>query len=621
MQARGIPASTYGLALAGAVAIGLLVSSTPLAKRIDNYAVDFLFSMHPPGPWQTESMILALDDASYQHMGGVVHMRRELAKGLTILATVKPKVVAVDVLLADEGDAAENQELAAAFKACGNVILAAQLLKTGWETPLPLFSNTAKSIGHVSADADYYDGITRHAPLERAAGKTRLWALAMEAYMKAHNVSQVVESPTDLDLNGVVIPVRRNEDGRSLRVRFLAPLEGGVSAIPHITLKELIENPANAEAARDNVIFVGATAQSAMRDRYMTPYTKMTPMPGVEIHAQLYETIASHRFLVDENPTSGLLLGIGLAIAAGATFFFLSGVPAYLLGGLLLLVAHAIPHLFFLRGIVFPYFAPVVITWLSVSTAASFAHFLTRRQLRNSESEKSRYQQAIHFVAHEMRSPLSAIQGSSELMTRYNMNDDKRKQMAQMINAESKRLAKMIQTFLDVERLTDGQIQLKKEPFALHDLMEVCLDRVAPLAERKQIRVTTEKAPQVTLEGDRELMEYAFYNLLNNAIKYSPAETRVTVRSSVEGPVLRLSVKDEGIGMDEKELKQIFQKFYRTKKAEASGEAGTGIGLSIVEQIVTHHGGQMEVTSKPGQGSCFTMVLPVGGSQLCHASS
>jgi signal transduction histidine kinase len=73
----------------------------------------------------------------------------------------------------------------------------------------------------------------------------------------------------------------------------------------------------------------------------------------------------------------------------------------------------------------------------------------------------------------------------------------------------------------------------------------------------------------------------------------------------------RIVRKDPGIGMDETELRSIFTKFYRTKKAEASGEAGTGIGLSIVEQIVTHHGGRVEVTSKPGAGSCFTIVLPV----------
>jgi two-component system sensor histidine kinase SenX3 len=104
-------------------------------------------------------------------------------------------------------------------------------------------------------------------------------------------------------------------------------------------------------------------------------------------------------------------------------------------------------------------------------------------------------------------------------------------------------------------------------------------------------------------------MEYALYNLLTNAVKYSPADTEVRVSSELHGGELRVAVRDQGIGMDAKELKSIFKKFYRTKRAEASGEAGTGIGLSIVEQIVAHHGGRMEVTSEPGKGSCFTMII------------
>ncbi len=210
-----------------------------------------------------------------------------------------------------------------------------------------------------------------------------------------------------------------------------------------------------------------------------------------------------------------------------------------------------------------------------------------------------------------MRTPLTAIQGSSELMGRYNLSEEKRKQFAEMINTESKRLARMIQTFLDVERLSDGQMELKREPFEVRQIVDACVARVRPLAERKNIRILTRELDG-NLEGDRELMEYAVYNLLTNAVKYSPADTQITVGCRTEGTQLRLSVQDQGIGMDAKELRQIFQKFYRTKRAEASGEAGTGIGLSIVEQIVHHHGGKMEVTSQPGHGSCFAVVFAAG---------
>ena len=140
--------------------------------------------------------------------------------------------------------------------------------------------------------------------------------------------------------------------------------------------------------------------------------------------------------------------------------------------------------------------------------------------------------------------------------------------------------------------------------------MSGCVDRVRPLAERKQIRIRIEPGPDAPLVGDRELMEYAFYNLLTNAVKYSPPSTEVAVFTRRDGERVRISVQDQGIGMDQKEVRKIFQKFYRTKKAEESGEAGTGIGLSIVEQIITQHGGSIEVTSSPGRGSCFTLVLP-----------
>jgi two-component system phosphate regulon sensor histidine kinase PhoR len=216
----------------------------------------------------------------------------------------------------------------------------------------------------------------------------------------------------------------------------------------------------------------------------------------------------------------------------------------------------------------------------------------------------------MHFVTHEMRTPLTAIQGSSELIGRYTMTEEKRKQMAQLINSESKRLGRMIEIFLSVERVSAGQIELKKEQFSGTELMSACVERVRPLAERKQIEIRMEPGTDASLMGDRELMEYAFYNLLTNAVKYSPPSTEVAVFAQRDGDRVRISVKDQGIGMDPKEVRKIFQKFYRTRKAEQSGEAGTGIGLSIVEQIIRQHGGSIDVSSSPGRGSCFTLVLP-----------
>jgi signal transduction histidine kinase len=302
---------------------------------------------------------------------------------------------------------------------------------------------------------------------------------------------------------------------------------------------------------------------------------------------------------------------MALVAAAGALFRFLPGWRAYVLGALLIVLASVAPYLAFTRGRVFSFTTSVSAAWFGGITAAAYYHLVTRRSLKRSEAERARYQQAMHFVTHEMRTPLSAIQGSSELISRFALTEEKRKQMAQLINSESKRLARMVEVFLNVEKLSAGQMELKHETISVADLIAICMVRVQPLADRKHITLTLHPiAADLWLTGDRELMEYACYNLLTNAVKYSPQRTEVTVTGVREDSQVRIAVRDQGIGMDQKEVKQIFRKFYRTKKAEESGEAGTGIGLSIVQQIVEQHGGEIEVTSQPGAGSCFTLVMP-----------
>src|SRR5205823_12240286 len=106
---------------------------------------------------------------------------------------------------------------------------------------------------------------------------------------------------------------------------------------------------------------------------------------------------------------------------------------------------------------------------------------VVRRKWLAEQAARTRYQYAVHFVTHEMRTPLSAIQGSSELMTRFPLTEEKRKQIALLINSESKRLARMVEIFLNVERLSAGEMELKREPISVAQMLEVCLERVQPL--------------------------------------------------------------------------------------------------------------------------------------------
>jgi len=533
-------------------------------------------------------------------------MRAALADGLDRIHDAGPAVVAVDLILPEPGNA--DDQLEGAFARTRNLVLPSDIRPEagGWEDPIERFRRHAAAVGEVHADLDKYDAVSRDLPLEKVAGHDRRWALALEAF-RLKTGAQIVETPEDLMVGTVVIPSRTDmENERVMRIRY-APL----GLIPIVSIFDLDSDPSLAARFAGKVVFAGLTAQTAVRDRWMTPYSNGVIMPGIEMNANAYETIARGMFLVDAPLVDVVGCCFGLAILAGLAYAFTPGWIANVLTLLVLAASQLLPAVAFRDSVVWQWLPGTLAVVFATASAAAWRHLLVRRELVQAENETTRYRQTMQFVTHEMRTPLTAIQGSSELISRYgSMPEAKRKQMAEVINSESKRLARMIETFLSVERLSAGQMEMKRERFSLDDIVERCAGRARPLAENKQIEIESSDIPATELTGDQELMEYAIYNLLTNAVKYSPSHTRVTVYAEDDsGDRVRLSIQDQGMGMDEKETARIFERFYRTKRAEQSGEMGTGIGLSIVAQIVTEHGGTIEVDSEPGKGSKFTLTL------------
>jgi signal transduction histidine kinase len=597
------------LLLASAL-LSLVLGWSAFGRQLDQYAYDFLFRLEQPAPWQPSSIVLAIDNRTLTKYDGLTGIRAALADGLNRIAPAHPAAVVVDIIL-PEPQAATDDTLEAAFAKTPNLVLSSDMQPDGsqWEDPIPRFRKYAAGIGEVHADLDKFDAVSRDIPLEKVAGHDRRWTLALEA-LRVFEHRDILESPDDLTVGSLRIP-SRDRDGRTVRIRY-APLAMG--GLPKVTVTALDRDPSLASRFAGKVVFAGVTAQTAT-DRWMTPYSNGIIMPGVEMHANAFETLARRMFLVDVPLETVVAATFLLTLAAGLIYVFTSGWIANILSLLIFLAAQLIPAVSFTHSAVWPWVPGTFAVILATASAAAWRHLLVSRDLVDAEHEKTRYQQAMQFVTHEMRTPLTAIQGSSELIGRYaSMPEAKRTQMAELINSESKRLAKMIETFLSVERMSAGQMELKRERFPLNDLVDRCAVRARPLAENKRIEIQIDDIPSDDLVGDRELMEYAVYNLLTNAVKYSPPQTRVTVFGEISGEnnkenLVRLSVQDQGIGMDKKEVGRIFDKFYRTKKAEQSGEMGTGIGLSIVKQIINEHGGAIQVESEPGKGSKFTLLL------------
>lgn len=617
-EARTRP--VQGLLLLLCLIVAWLVASGPVGHTLDNNVSDVFVRWLPDRPAEPSiSTLIAIDEETLSLHGGMRALRPIVAQILEQLATSPPKVVAIDLTLADKGDSVEDARLAKAMGALPGVVLAAEIRSTGreWELPAPAFAAAVSATGHVHAAPDSMDSVCRAIPLEKAVDRQRYWALSLEAYRLWRSEPYVLETPESLVVGSVEIPSSRQE-GRLLRIRFLPPGSDGVSGVRRISAAEFLAAPERFPVSPDGVYFVGVTAPSAARDRLMTPFSYGRTMQGVEIHANAFETLARRHFYYRVQALVGFALSLLLSGAVGLAFLFFSGWRTYAFAAVPLALSMGVPFAGQELSLLAPTTLLVLSTCLPFLVLSAHRYWFVDRKLQRAEKETENYRDAIHYVTHEMRTPLTAIQGSSELISRYPLSPEKQKQIAGMIHSESKRLGRLIQVFLDVERLSAGQMQLREDAIPMAGLVAVCVERAQALAENKEITILVDAAcdAQLDLQGDRELLEHALYNLITNAIKYSPSGTTVRVgcrKLATEGV---LSVTDEGIGMTAEEQKAVFRKFYRTAAAEKSGEKGSGIGLSIVEQIVSAHGGRIEVQSEPGRGSCFSMVVPLRNSAL-----
>lgn len=216
------------------------------------------------------------------------------------------------------------------------------------------------------------------------------------------------------------------------------------------------------------------------------------------------------------------------------------------------------------------------------------------------------------LVTHELLTPLTAIQGMSEVLTQFEVQEDRRREMHLAINDEAKRLSHMITEYMDITKLESGAHPLRLTPVRIMPMIERVLLLLSPLATQRDIRIVRRLAPDLpALSADTDLIAQALTNLLANAIKYSPAKTEITVAARDDGGSVLIEVSDHGYGISAAALPHIFEKFYRVPSVEDTAVPGTGLGLTLVREIVELHGGRVTVQSEPGVGSTFSLRLPV----------
>ena len=231
------------------------------------------------------------------------------------------------------------------------------------------------------------------------------------------------------------------------------------------------------------------------------------------------------------------------------------------------------------------------------------------------QSQRNRHDAArrefVDNIGQELKRPVGALGLLAETLATEN-DPAVVARLSRRLQNEAQRVARVVDDLMLLSRM-DAEERSEPEAVPVHLIVAQAAERVRAAAQEKDMTVNFgEPAQRLTVLGDRRQLVAAVYNLLDNAVKYSPNRSVVEVRGRPEGDRVAISVRDQGIGIPEEDLEHIFERFYRVEGAKARHAGGTGLGLAIVRHVVGNHRGEVRVESEVGQGSTFVLTLPAG---------
>jgi heavy metal sensor kinase len=222
-----------------------------------------------------------------------------------------------------------------------------------------------------------------------------------------------------------------------------------------------------------------------------------------------------------------------------------------------------------------------------------------------------RQRQFTADASHELRTPLTAIKGQAEVALQKDREPEAYRRVLEAINEEVDRMIRLTAGLLTLARADAGQGQLTLEQVDLAGIVAAAAGQVRPAAGRQGVRLEVAAGPAATLKADKDLLIQLLLNLLDNAVKHTPAGGTVTVGWQAGDGTVALRVTDTGAGIAPEHLPHIFDRFYRADSARSRAQGGAGLGLSICRWIAEAHGGAISAESAEGRGSAFIVRLPL----------
>ncbi len=221
----------------------------------------------------------------------------------------------------------------------------------------------------------------------------------------------------------------------------------------------------------------------------------------------------------------------------------------------------------------------------------------------------------IANISHELKTPIGALALLAETLAEEDDPDVTRRLAERMLD-EALRVNRTVEDLLELTRIENEEAP-RRDAVPVHFIIAEAVDRIRPAAENGRIPIVVDEPDRrLAVLGDRRQLVSALYNLLDNAVKYSDPGSSVEVRATSDGSFVELAVEDHGIGIPAKDLERVFERFYRVDQARSRQTGGTGLGLAIVRHVATNHSGEVRVESRLGEGSTFSLWLPVAPGPL-----
>lgn len=248
------------------------------------------------------------------------------------------------------------------------------------------------------------------------------------------------------------------------------------------------------------------------------------------------------------------------------------------------------------------YAAPIEGQNAALAVVADVTHVRALERMRS---------EFVANVTHELKTPLTSIQGSIELLKSAGRDERTRACFYDILDVETQRLRRLIDDMLTLSQIEGGREDPDTRPCRIQDVLQETAQLLRPLAEPESIRILLDVDPNLTIQGSPERLRQLFRNLMENAVKYNNPNGQVTVTAKKQRGTAVIRVSDTGIGIAPEHLPRLFERFYRADTSRSRQVGGTGLGLSIAKHLAALYGGTIQVESALSKGSNFTVYLPV----------